>query len=306
VTLWQEDSIFLAALMAAIAVIGFVRSRRLGYFVLLLQVLALFEVGLVVYAIHPGPEPTLTPLVVLAGVLLVLGVVVAAWTLGVRRKLVSAGPITVAQLDALNGRSMASRLLMFLFLTTLLFDFEPWIGVSNVVLNVVWACLWIPAGLRRYALGTSTEIHAPPSAVFAYLVDPGRWNEYRAGNRKIINVSPPGPLAPGSEIVSRQAAVAPKSLKPLFVDSTTRVTEIVPDRKLETVWRDRPSEHSRTVLEPVPGGTRISTEVTGLLPYRDALAGVGFDIGTVLALRKVEFEANALRLKQILEGVPDR
>ena len=293
---------FFAGALAVVAVIGYLRSRRASYLVLMAQVLLVLEVGLVVYALNP--VLAFTPWLDIAGGAIAVALLLMLWSLYQRRKLLAA-EITVRQLDRFNRRGIVNRLLMILCFTALLFNFEPWLGVANVVLNVVLAAVFVAPSSRRYAMTSEAAINAPATLVFDYLVDTSKWSLYRRdGEGQVTRVDPPGRLQLGSKIVARQRVPTGRKSQPFILITTNEVTALEPDRLLETVWVERPSERGRFELETLAEGVRIRFRLFGQLMRRDALAGLRLDLRSLVTLRQTEIQRNHARLKQILEGVP--
>lgn len=301
--LWQVYALVIAVVFPVAAVIGYLRVRRVAQLVLLAQIGLFVEVGAVVYAISPGPAPSLTPLISLALALVAIDLAFMAWSLIRRRQLLSR-TITIGQLDRLNDRARISRVLTVLALSLFLLNFEPWLGIANVVFFVASTAVWAPARFRKYGLEFSTELPAPPGAVFRYLVEPATWSLYRSGDIKVIKVIPPGSLAAGSRVVSLMPVSVGRSIKPFQLETTTEVTELERNELVETVWVERPYEHSVTRLEATPSSTRISFRLDAVMPFWLAAMGVIFDVRAVVAQRRAEIEQNYERLRAILAAGP--
>jgi hypothetical protein len=305
-TSWQVYALVLAGLTPIAAVIGTLRARKWSHALLLAQMVLLAEVGLVVYAISPGPEPQETPLLWLALALIAIAFLVMGWTFVARRKMLRR-PISLAELDRANYRALLNRFLTISAVSCLLLNFEPWLGVANLVANAIWICIWIPKRMRAYGMAASLEIAAPPQAIFPYLIDPTRWPLYRASSDvQVVSVEPPGPLALRSRIMTRRPATSGRHVKPYTVESTTEVTEFVPDRSYSTVSLDRPSEHSTTELHEVPSGTSLQFRLVGITGFWPATIGLTLDLRGLLSKRRAEVNSDYVRLKEILEPVPSR
>ena len=69
---WQAYAILIAIVTPVAAAVGFYRSRKLGYLVFLAQAALFLEIGAIVFAINPGPQPSMSPLLwFAAGVVLI-------------------------------------------------------------------------------------------------------------------------------------------------------------------------------------------------------------------------------------------
>lgn len=301
--LWQVYALVIAVAFPVAAVIGYLRARRTAQLILLAQIGLFVEVGAVVYAISPGPTPSLTALISLALALVAIDIVFLAWTLIRRRQLLSR-PITIGQLDRFNDRAIISRLLTVLALSAFLLNFEPWLGVANLLFFIATTAVWAPARLRQYSLALSNDLPATPRVVFPYLIDPAKWNLYRTGEIKVVKVLPPGPLTTGSRVVSLMPVSIGKSFKPFTLETTTEVTNLLPDEEFSTVWVDRPYERSDTRLEATPSGTRLSFRLDAVMPFWLAAMGAVFDVRAVIAKRRAEMEQNYARLQDILAAGP--
>jgi Polyketide cyclase / dehydrase and lipid transport len=304
----QVDAILLAIAIPVIAVLGILRSRRWSHAVLLAQLFLLLEVGAIAYAINPDPETRMTTLLWLAAALTIVDVFVLGRTIYMRRRML-AGPISVAQLDRANQRAGLTRLLTILAVSAVLLNFEPVLGVVNLAANALWTCLWIPRRVRTYGMEVSVEISASPHAVFQYLVDPTTWPLYRSmptSQVQLVTVRPPGPLAVGSQIVTRTSTSPGRYVKAYTIESTTEVTAMTPDRSYSGVWLDRPSEHVLMQVQDVPAGARIFFELEGVQPYVSGVLGLMLDVRGILAGRRAETILNFARLKQILEAAPSQ
>lgn len=295
------------AIVTPIAALGGVyRTRKWSYAVLAGQVIVWLEIGAVLYVLDPSPVPSGTPLLAVAFMLLVVDVGVMAWTIYRRRQLLRS-PVTLAQVDRANDRGLISRVLTIGVVVLVLLNFKPWVGAACLVANAVWLVLWIPTRMRTYRMAVAAEIRADPAAIFPYLIDPMRWKFFRASRRGVVvSIRPDGPLANGSEIVTRMTLEVGRRLRPYVLDSTSVVTEVVPDRSYTTVWRDRPSERATTSLRPLRDGSRISFELVGVQPFRPASMGTMLDIGSALSSRQTEMAEAYARLKQTVEAPPSQ
>jgi uncharacterized protein YndB with AHSA1/START domain len=303
-TWWQVDAILIAVTLPIAAVVGLLRVRRWSHAVLLAQILPLAEIGAIAIAVSPGAEPQMTPLLWLVVVLIAIDLVVMGWSIVARRRLLR-GPISVADVDRVNGRARWSRLLTITAISSLLLNFEPWLGIANFVANAIWICVWVPTRMRAYHMATSVEIAAPPQGVFPYLIDPATWPLYRSSTEmQLVSIEPTGPLAVQSRIVTRRPVTSGRHLKPYVVESTIEVIEVVPDRSYSTVWLDRPSEHATTELQVLESGSRIQFRLYGVTGFWLAAMGVSLDLRGLLAKRSAEINGNYVKLKQVLESVP--
>lgn len=302
-TAWQVGALVLAFVLPITGAIGYFRSRRVSVLILLAQIGLFFEVGAIIYVIEPGSEPSLTPLLLLAFGLIAVDFVVMLWSIVLRRRLLSK-PISISQLDRVNDRARVSRVLTVLALSALLANFEPWLGVAMLLFFVATTAVWLPVRCRRYGLELTTDLPAPPGAVFPYLVDPAKWNLYRSSDIKVVKVTPSGPLAAGSRVISLMPVSVGKSFKPFMLETTTEVTGLDPDEQLSTVWIERPYERSNTRLEPTPSGTRLNFQLHAVMPFWLAAMGVMFDVRRMVAQRRAEMDANYVRLRAILQAVP--
>jgi hypothetical protein len=299
----QLFALVIATVTPLAALGGVFRTRKLSYVALALQVIVWLEIGAIAYALDPTREPGWTPLLLGAAVLVTVDVAVVVWALYMRSRLLRA-PISVAQLDRANDRGLMSRILTIGVVVLLLLNFKPWVGIACVAFNALWAALWIPRRMRTYRMSVSARISAPPGAIFRYLVDPATWKLYRASTELVvISVKPEGPLARGSEIVSRMTVRVGRRMKPYTLESTTVVTHLERDSSYSTVWRDRPSEHATTRVEPTSSeSARLALELVGVQPYGPAWMGVMLDVRGVMASRQKDALSAWARLKAILEA----
>jgi len=302
----QLYAIVIAIVTPLAVAVAVYRTRRWSYVVLLGQFVLFMEIGAIAYVIDPSPAPSLTPMLVAAFVVLAVDLVFMVWTLYRRSRLLQA-PTTIAQIDAANDRGLISRVPTIGVVVLLLLNFKPWVGIACLVANVAWAFIWIPRPMRSYRMAVASDIGASPAAIFPYLVDPERWKLYRASREPVVvSVRPEGPLARGSEIVTRMTGTLGRRIRPYVVDSTSIVTELVPDRSYSTLWKDRPSERAKTRLEPTASGTRLTFELEGVQPYRPASMGTMLDVRDTVGARVKELTATYARLKQIVEASPSQ
>ena len=302
-TWWQLYANVLAVAFPIVAVFGYLRSRRVSYLILLAQIGLFPTLAAIVFAINPGPQPQVTPLLALGFGVIVVDLIVIAWSL-LRRRQLLANPISIAELDRFNDRAKLSRALTFLAVTMLVWNFEPWLGVASLVFFIASTTVWVPARWRRYSLEFATELAARPQVIFPFLVDPAKWSLYRSGEAKIVKVTPPGPLAAGSRIVTRIPVSPGKHIRPFTLETTSAVTELVEDSHFSTVWVDRPYERSRTQLEALPSGTRLVFRLDAVMPFWLAAMGVMPDIPGTIARRRDEMARNYARLNEILKATP--
>ena len=299
---WQAYAILIAIVTPVAAAVGFYRSRKLGYLVFLAQAALFLEIGAIVFAINPGPQPSMSPLLWFAAGVVLIDIFVMTWALAMRRRLLR-GTITVAQLDRANDRAFISRLLTIAVVVAVLLNFEPWLGVVCLIANAAWLAIWIPRRLRTYGIEATADMSGPPELIFSYLVDPVKWPSYRTvSDRMIVSVKPEGPLETGSEMVSRMPVSIGKQLKPYIVESTIVVVDLVPNISYSTLWRDRPSEHATTRLETQRDGVRVSFALRGVQPFRASTLGVTFDVAKILDARKAELLRGWERLKAVLRS----
>lgn len=109
-----------------------------------------------------------------------------------------------------------------------------------------------PAADAMYAVTATTEIAAPPEAVWAVLDDPARYPEIADPTDRMLEV-PEGPLAEGA--VYREYGGIP----PFKGESTWEVTAYEPHRRQLHVGDDGSATMRLDVtLEPTDGGTRYT------------------------------------------------
>src|SRR5256885_16862117 len=106
-TWWQLYANVLAVAFPIVAVFGYLRSRRVSYLILLAQIGLFPTLAAIVFAINPGPQPQVTPLLALGFGVIVVDLIVIVWSL-LRRRPALANPRHSHDVGWFNDRGQPS------------------------------------------------------------------------------------------------------------------------------------------------------------------------------------------------------
>jgi len=297
---------FFAASLAIVLAVGWVvlvlRYRWWGMAVVSALTLWLPAFGFALYAIAPG-QPPADAVVLFLVALLYLAVIVAVvmrFTVGRKR---GPKPLIYASANETRRfrRGVAGRALLVLWLSSLVFLAEPGIAIANLVLNAGWMALWIPRRWRTRQVENSVLVSVPPERAFRFVTDLKNWPLYR-DDLEVVEVTPDGPLALGSEYVAR--SVIPPAFQTSShrqIETRNRVIAMVPGSSYTVTWSDEPGWVSRTDFVPVDSGTRITNQRTMEVSFPQASLGMTLNLPRALAVARVADERRNARLKEVLE-----
>lgn len=303
---WQLTAATVSVVFVLIGAVGLIRLTRLATLVLVLSFLVVPALGLAVFAVSPGPMGDLGvvnlafPFVGLAFVLLVANFVL-------RMNAGSSQPF--ASLHRRVPLFVLAWPCIVVAVSLFLWIFEPTFAAANLALNAAWFAIWLPRATRRSDRRSTYEIAAPRERVFAFVTDPSNWPLYNAGV-EAVTVSPPGPLAVGSEITLRQRVTypglrGPRVLMPDSISVTSGVTQLVAGERPATRRLDLPDSADLVELTDLDGRTRITGTAHNVIAYRYAVLGAG--ISLALGRRRIMelTEQRQAKLKALLEQPPD-
>lgn len=282
---WQLFAACVAVALVALGVLRIVRSRRHTEIVDVLLTIPIPALGFLLYAVAPGRMPELTVLTWLATGLIVIGI----FPVFISRRAIQA--LTSAMVNATdvtnaNRYILAARAFLALGISGYVAMFEPWFGIANVALLVVWVAVWIPRRWRRLGYEVTVDIAAPPSSVFAFLVEPSNWKTYQVDLESVV-VNPPGPLRVGSEVTTRRTfalnAVPAKSM-PAVIESRAVITSIVPGISFTSATAD--GSTGMTEVRQSGSGTRLTLGANGTTPFTSAILGLALEMPRALAVRR--------------------
>ncbi len=264
-------------------------------------------VGFAVYAREPGQSPPGDAVWFLVGMLYLAIFLVLAWRFTVGRSRRPSSAIFPAATETQRyTRAVVGRSLLVVWVSGLLFLFEPAFALANLALNAAWMAMWIPRRLRMQELRNTVQVAVASERAFEFVTDLRNWPLYR-DDVEVVEVTPDGPLAAGSEYVAR--TVIPPSLRRTSyrqIESRYRVTAVVPGSSYTVTFPDQPGNVSRTDFAPIDSGTLITNTRSLTVPFPQATLGMLLNFHlTVEALRAVEARKNA-RLKEILEQAPSQ
>jgi len=264
--------------------------------------------GFALYALFPGPLPVDDAVVFLFALLYLTSVLAVIFQLLRPRRSKSKPTVhSVKSLSRAQVRGFIIRSVVVLWLSALVYLFEPSVAAVNIAINGAWMLIWIPRKLRTARYETSAEISASPERVFTFVTDPGNWPLYRE-DTELISLAPEGPLRLGTEYVSRNKV--PARLQRGAVrqfDSRNRVTAFEPPKSYTWSVVDLASNDSRLEFEPMAsGGTCLNLRSELEMTYLEACSGSMLNIPAVLAIRRASDAGRFARLKSILEAAPDQ
>jgi hypothetical protein len=291
----------IAVALTLLVVVSIIRWRLPSATAIFLLIFAVPAAAFATYAIRSGPAPNLTAVAVLAVILYAAGVVVVAY--GIVRRLRRGKPsVWVMVTDA--RRQMAgliARWLLVLWISALVFLFEPAFAIANLAVNALWMVAWLPRRFRTWSSRVETDITAPPERVFEFVSDVRNWKLYR-DDVELLSVKPDGPLASGSEYVARVAI--PESMRRTSyraIEGRCRVADMVPGQSFAIRLLDQDSM-VRTVVEPTVSGTRLSRTTQTTMGLLRAWSADMFNNRAMYRAMRPREQRNNQRLKQLLEA----
>ena len=284
--IWQV----LAGLVAVALVAGagrlLRRSRRPSQVVLVFLLVPVPAAGFALYALVPGPLPTLTLATWISSFLFALTVYPAFWgrrTSELRR----ASTVTFRDISSVNRHILAWRTCALLGVTGYLFMFEPWFAAANLAAVAAWVAIWIPARRRRKWFEMSGQIGATPEATFGFVVEPSNWSRYRA-DVQAVTAHPDGPLALGTVVTMRRTiptTAQGEAAWPESIEERLTITAMARTSFTATM-SDRQAKVS-TDVRSIGSATTITGRSEWITPFTDALLGHGLEEkGTIEAARQ--------------------
>jgi len=298
---WRGAAAALAVVLPLAALLRIVMSRQLTVLVLAMQLLFVPELALIAFAAGTGQVPQMRvwfPLAVFVIFceLLFTVLVFMNYRLGSNLK-----TVTFAMSDRVDDRALLARTLTVLALSAILFAFDPWFGVLNLVANGAWICLWIPRRWRtvEYEMGT-VEISGSVDHVFAFATDPANWSQYRS-DVEVENVEPPGRLAAGTRYTLRRRLPVMRGGRKLELVTNYVVTDLVPAQRYSVKVPERPMELAITEFEGDESTARIRFHGYAVLRLSQAIAGVMLNLSRDLASRRAADLKTYGRMKELLE-----
>lgn len=298
---WQLAAAFIAFTFVVLGAVAVLRYPRPIMGVLLVLLLGLPTVGLATYAVDPGPPPDPGPLLWLAFIPAVGGLVAGAWMLVFmtsRRE-----SLTMANLELLSNGTLVVYGGAMLAVADFLALWQPAFAIADVALNAVWVLLWVPRRLRTSAVASTVEIAAPRARVYSFVADPANWPRYQE-NVVSVAVRPPGPLAPGSEVSVTQryeSGIRGPRLLPGAITTNSIVDSVEPDRAISMHISGRPASTSTTEFADSDGGTTITTRARAVAPFRMAVFGALLELRAQRSARLARARRNLEALKGLLE-----
>ncbi len=306
-TYYQLFSAAFAILLLVVWVVVILRYRWWGVVVVSGLSFGLPAIGFAVYVIAPGPSPATGAVVFLVALLylVMLVALVRRFTIGRKGR---PSPLIYAPANETQRymRGVVGRSLAVVWLSSLLFLVEPAFAIANLALNAAWMALWIPRRWRTSQVQNSVLVSVAPQRAFEFVTNLNNWPLYR-DDLELVEVTPDGPLASGSEYVAR--APIPQSLQTTShrrIESRLRVSAMVPGSSYTITRPDEPGYVSRTDFVPIDTGTRITNTRTMTIPFTQASLGVTLNLPRALSVaRAVDARRNA-RLKEALEQAPSQ
>ncbi len=296
---WQLFAACVAVALVALFVLRIVRFRRRSELADLLLTIPIPVLGFLVYAASPGRMPEFNLLTWLATALTVLGLFPVFIGGRAIRALMSA-TVNAAELRNANRYVLVARAFLALGISGYVGMFEPWFGIANLALLTAWVAIWIPTKWRRLDYQATADIAAPPSSVFAFLVEPLNWKAYQV-DLESVEVSPPGPLQVGSEVTTRRKfsmTTAPSKPAPELLESRAVITSLVPGESFTAAGGD--GSTSMTEVQTSTAGSRLSVRARGVIPFSSALLGLALEAPPAVAVRRQTTMRSLERLGQAL------
>ena len=298
---WQFAAFVLAVFLATAWLVVGIKGQRPASLVLSTLMFFTPAAGFAFYAIAGGREPALSVVVSLVALLYAVGVIGMLIAIIRRRR---SDTIALGSLDRRVARSFAIRLLLTLWLTALLFVFEPLFAIVNLAVNVLWEAVWISTRSRTTTNRHVAEIAAPRQEVFDFVANPDNWPRYR-DDVDVVDVEPPGQLRTGSRYTARMPMPPSiRGVKERQLEMNVVVLDVVPGRSISSAYSSRPGDVSVTEVEDAPGGSRITFRHSSVASFILASQGVMLGVPREASVLKATLDRRMARLKQIFEAAP--
>jgi hypothetical protein len=273
VVIWQVFAGVVAFALVATAVLRLRKSRRPSQILFVLLLVPIPAAGFALYAVKPGPLPTVTLATWVGSMLLALAIYPAFWW---RRaaELRRASPLSFKDVAYINRHSLAWRGCAVLGVTVYLFMFEPWFALANLSAIAAWVALWIPTGRRRRGFEVSAEVRAVAEATVGFLVEPSNWSRYRS-DIEAVTWKPDGPPAVGTEVTVRRAIPRigrEEMVWPGSINERLRITRIT-GTSFTAVMLGRKATVT-TDVRSSGSATRITGKSEWIIPFVDAILGL--------------------------------
>jgi hypothetical protein len=300
--IWQLAAALLAAVLILAALVGLLRYPRPTMVVVVGLLLAFPAAGLAAYAMVPGPTPDPGPLLWLAFIPTVGGIVVGVWMLAwmsARRS-----SLTFSNLEVLSNGAVVAYGGLVLAISDMLALWQPGWAIANLCVNAGWILLWIPRRMRSSSLASTVEIAAPRARVYSFMAEPANWPAYQEDMLSAA-ARPAGPLSRGSEVTVTQRYQPGVRGPQMLTGSLTMVSvveEVEPERSISMHLADRPAARSLVEFADLPEGTRITTTARAVAPFRMAVFGAVVEVWSRREERLARARRNLQRLKAILES----
>jgi hypothetical protein len=294
---WRLWTVYLAAFVTTAWLVIGIRGRPASIPVASLWLL-IPAAGFWFYTVEGGPEPSAR--VVGALVFGLYAIAVLALLVSVVRRSRPGDTIALGALDRKVARGLLVRLLVTLWMSALLVEFEPPFAIAYLVVNALWELVWIP---RRSRTSVFTDVHdiaAPRQDVFAFIANPVNWPRY-FDDVEVLDVQPPGPLGTGSRYRAMVPNVDIRGLTQRRIEVSIAVLEVIPGRSISSAPVARPADVTVTEVGDAPRGSRVTTHVRGISTFIQASQGVMFRVPMERARFKQTLDKRMARLKAIIE-----
>jgi hypothetical protein len=300
---WELASLIIAAFLLTAWLVLTIRLRTTGALVLASLLFLPAALGFAAYTAFPGPAPHGSFVFLLSLFAYATALVLTIISI-VRRIRPRPVDVTVAAYDRAVTRTLVGRLVVTIWMTALLFTFEPFFALANLALNALWEVVWIPKRWRTSIDEHVTDVAADPKVVFDYISDPAHWPEYR-DDVELLDVQPPGRFQVGTRyVVGIPLPGVQRGGKRRRLEITYVISEVVPGESYTATLPDRRGNTATTRVSATPDGSRITVRTETLVPF--ALASQAGVLG-IPAQRAAQSTVQAKRsaaLKRILEAAP--
>jgi len=276
VVIWQLVAGVVAFALVGAAVLRLRKSRRPSQIMFVLLLVPIPAAGFALYAVNPGPLPTVTLATWVGSILLALAIYPAFW--GTRAaELRRASSLSFRDIASINRHSLTWRGCAVLGVTVYLSMFEPWFAVANLALVTAWVAAWIPTARRRTRFEVSAEVRSAAQATMGFLIEPSNWGRYRS-DLQAITWKPDGPLMLGTEVTMRRSIprIGREELVwPGSIDERLRITRIT-GTSFTAVMLDRKAAVT-TDVQSTGSATRITGQSEWTTPFVDAILGLALE-----------------------------
>jgi hypothetical protein len=295
---WQIFAAIAALALVASAVRLLLSSRKPSQVAFLVLLVPIPVAGFVLYVFVPS-QPLVTVVTLVTSLLIVLAAYpgVWGWRAGDRWR---SATVTAKDITFVNRYVLARRACVLLGVDGYLFVFEPWFAIANLAAIVAWVAIWIPARTRTRQFELSGVVRATPEATFAFLVEPSNWIRYR-NDLEDVRAEPDGPLAFGTELTIRrpmpdratQGSAPPKSYQ-----ERLRIT-VLTGSSFRATFLDRAAVVA-TDLHPTEAGTTITGRSEWVIPFTDAVLGLGLEERVDIEAGRESLRRNYQRLNELV------